>query len=296
MEGENNPLTQSRLCEGSCELVATKLKSLKINRVDLVPEGANSAAFVTLYKGKEGKPMEFEEILEKMKPEHAEVIKSKFAEAEAAKEAAEEELAKAKTCPVCGEKHSPFCVEKANDTSAEGEEPEEEDESEDDVEKETTTTTGGTTSFDEDETLLKSLPEELQSFVAKMRQQKEAAEEVAKAAIARERHAEAVSKATELKALPIATDELVSFIEKSNEETVDMLTAIAKAIDSTVLTEAGSNDSGSFAKSAGDAWAKLESKAAEIAKERGISKAKGMTAAIDEFPELYREYLEGGAN
>ena len=44
--------------------MATKLKSLKINRVDLVPEGANSAAFVTLYKGKEGKPMEFEEILQ----------------------------------------------------------------------------------------------------------------------------------------------------------------------------------------------------------------------------------------
>ena len=271
--------------------MATKLKSLKINRVDLVPEGANSAAFVTLYKGKEGKSMDYEEILEKMKPEHADVIKAKFAEIEAAKAEVEEELAKAKKCPVCGEEHTPFCVAKADEPPADEDAP---DDEENGVAKETKTE--GTVSFDEDETLLKSLPEELQSFVAKMRQQKEAAEEVAKAAIARERHAEAVAKANDLKALPVATDELVEFIEKANEETVDMLSAIAKAIDSTVLTETGSNDSGSFSKSSGDAWAKLEEKAAEIAKERGITKAKGMSAAIDEFPELYREYLEGGAN
>ena len=278
MEGENSPLTQSRLCEGSCELVATKLKSLKINRVDLVPEGANSAAFVTLYKGKEGKSKDYEEILEKMKPEHADVIKAKFDEIEKAK--AEAEAARDEA------------IAKAAEDAAADEDPEDEEEPVDKAD----TKTEGTTSFDEDETLLKSLPEELQSFVAKMRQQKEAAEEVAKAAIARERHAEAVTKANELKALPIATDELVSFIEKSNEETVDMLSAIAKAIDSTVLAETGTNDAGTFSKSAGDAWAKLESKAAEIAKERGITKAKGMSAAIDEFPELYREYLEGGAN
>ena len=275
--------------------MATKLKSLKINRVDLVPEGANSAAFVTLYKGKEGKSMEYEEILEKMKPEHAEVIKAKFAEvlkekedaeaeAEEAKAEAEKakksECAKADVCPKCG-KNPCVC---------------DDDDSDDKSVDKSDTKTEGTTSFDEDETLLKSLPEELQSFVAKMRQQKEAAEEVAKAAIARERHAEAVAKANDLKALPIATNELVEFIEKANEETVDMLSAIAKAIDSTVLAETGSNDSGTFSKSSGDAWAKLEEKAAEIAKERGITKAKGMSAAIDEFPELYREYLEGGAN
>lgn len=265
--------------------MATKLKSLKITRVDLVPEGANSAAFVTLYKGKEGKPMEFEEILEKMKPEHAEVIQAKLDEVEKAKADAEAELAEA--------------LEKAKETcakAAEDEASDEEEESEEEPVDKADTKTEGTTSFDEDETLLKSLPPELQGFVAKMRQQKEAAEEVAKAAIARERHAEAIAKANDLKALPIATDELVDFIEKANEETVDMLSAIAKAIDSTVLTETGSNDSGSFSKSSGDAWAKLEEKAAEIAKERGITKAKGMSAAIDEFPELYREYLEGGAN
>ncbi len=259
--------------------MATKLKSLKIDRVDLVPEGANSAAFITLYKGKEGKPMEFEEILEKMKPEHAEVIR---AELEKAKKETEEACAKADVCPVCGQDP---CV---------CEEDEEQSSTEEDMSK--AEDNKRTTSFDEDETLLKSLSPELQEYVSKMRQQKEAAEEVAKAAIARERHAEAVNKAAELKALPIAADELVTFIEKSNDETVDMLSAIAKAIESTVLVETGSNDSGSFTASAGDAWDKLEKKAAEIAKERGVTKARGMSIAIDENPDLYREYLEGGAN
>lgn len=270
--------------------MATKLKSLKINRVDLVPEGANSAAFVTLYKGKEGKPMEFEEILEKMKPEHAEVIKSKFAEVLKEKEDAEAEAEEAKAEAEKAKKSE--CAKASEGKASEEEKPEDEEEPVDKAE----TKTEGTTSFDEDETLLKSLPPELQGFVAKMRQQKEAAEEVAKAAIARERHTEAVAKANELKALPIATEELVTFIEKSNEETVDMLSAIAKAIDSTVLAETGSNDAGTFSKSSSDAWAKLEEKANAIAKERGVTKAKGMEFALAEYPELYREYLEGGAN
>ena len=260
--------------------MATKLKSLKIDRVDLVPEGANSAAFITLYKGKEGKPMEFEEILEKMKPEHAEVIKSKLEEVEKAKAEAEAACAEA--------------VAKANEAVAKAEETDETDETEESTEVDKASE--GTASFDEDETLLKSLPPELQGFVAKMRQQKEAAEEVAKAAIAREKHAEAVNKAAELKSLPIDETELVNFIEKSNEETVDMLTAIAKAIDTTVLAEAGSNDTGTFSKSSDAAWAKLEEKAESIAKERSVTKARGMAMAIDEFPELYKEYLEGGAN
>lgn len=275
--------------------MATKLKSLKINRVDLVPEGANSAAFVTLYKGKEGKPMEFEEILEKMKPEHAEVIKSKFAEVLKEKEDAKAEAEEAKAEAEKAKKSE--CAKAAEGDASEEEEPKDEKpKDEKPVDKADDKKTEGTTSFDEDETLLKSLPPELQGFVAKMRQQKEAAEEVAKAAIARERHTEAVAKANELKALPIATEELVTFIEKSNEETVDMLSAIAKAIDSTVLAETGSNDAGTFSKSSSDAWAKLEEKANAIAKERGVTKAKGMEFALAEYPELYREYLEGGAN
>ena len=86
----------SRLCEGSCELVPTELKRLKIDRVDLVPEGANSAAFVTLYKGKEMKSMDATEILSKLKPEHAAVIQAELDSLKKAKEDAEKACEEAK--------------------------------------------------------------------------------------------------------------------------------------------------------------------------------------------------------
>lgn len=225
--------------------------------------------------------MEMEEILEKMKPEHAEVIKAHIAEiekakaeAESARDEAQAELEKANdVCPKCGK--SPCVCE-----------------DDDDVDK----ATEGKTSFDDTETLTKGLAPELAEYIQTLEKQKAAAEEVAKSAIAREKHLAAVAKAAELKSLPIEESQLVSFIEKSSVDTVDMLSAIAKGIESTVLAEVGSDDTGSFAKSANAAWDVLESKAEAIAKERSVSKAKGMSIAIEEHPELYREYLEGGAN
>ena len=277
--------------------MATQLKSLKINRVDLVPEGANSAAYITLYKGKEGKLMEFEEILEKMKPEHADVIKAKFAEIEAAKAEVEEELAKAKECPVCGKAHSPFCVEKATDEDDDDTSEEKPEDEDDDVTKDTKSE--GTASFDEDETLLKSLPPEAQKFISSLNERLAAAEEFAKSAAAREKHAEAVKKAADLKALPIDTDTLVATIEKSDAEFVDILAAIAKGIENTVLVETGSNEAGSFSKSADDAFEAMSQAASKIAKERGVTEARGMALVMEEQPELYKEYLkslEGGSN
>ena len=156
--------------------------------------------------------------------------------------------------------------------------------------------TEGTTSFDEDETLLKGLSPEVKKMFDSMQTRLAAAEEFAKSAAAREKHAEAVSKAADLKSLPVSEDDLVSFIEKSNSDTVAMLEAIAKGIDSTVLSEVGTSDAGTFSKSANTAWQKLEEKADAIAKENNVTKAKGMSMAMDQYPELYKEYLEGGAN
>lgn len=260
--------------------MATQLKSLKIDRVDLVPEGANSAAFITLYKGKEGKLMEFEEILEKMKPEHAAVIKAKLDELEKAKADAEAARDEA--------------TANAEEAAAQDDDPEEEEE----VDK-ADTKNEGTTSFDEDETLLKSLPPEVQEYISGINKRLAAAEDFAKSAAAREKHAEAVRKAADLKALPIEHDLLVSTIEKSTEEFVDVLAAIAKGIEATVLTEVGSNDAGSFSKSAADAFEVMSQEAEKLAKERGVTKEKAMSLVMDEKPELYKAYLnslEGGAN
>ena len=58
------------------------LTNLVVDRVDLVDEGANSAAFIELYKRKE-KDMNFSEILSKLKPEHAEIVQKHLDEIEA---------------------------------------------------------------------------------------------------------------------------------------------------------------------------------------------------------------------
>ena len=58
------------------------LLGLDIDRVDLCKEGANSEAHILLYKRKETEaPMTYEEVLAKLKPEHAEIIKQAMDEA-----------------------------------------------------------------------------------------------------------------------------------------------------------------------------------------------------------------------
>lgn len=277
----------SRLCEGSCELVPTELKRLKIDRVDLVPEGANSAAFVTLYKGKEMKSMDATEILSKLKPEHATVIQAELDSLKKAKEDAEKACEEAKKA----------CEAAATQTTSGN--PDDEDTKKansNQSQAKPAKATEGTTSFDEDETLTKGLDPQVVAFIDQLKKQKAAAEEVAKEAIAKERHANAVTKAAELKALPIEESQLVAFIEKSNDETVDLLSAIAKGIESTVLSEEGSNTSQTFTKSSSAAWEKIEKEAQRLASERGVTVAKATGMVISEQPELYKEYLEGGAN
>lgn len=284
----------------------TELKRLKIDRVDLVPEGANSAAFVTLYKGKEMKSMDASEILEKLKPEHAEVLKSAFAELEKQKKQAEEEAAAAKkeaadakaeaakkpagescAAPAKDGEAKKACGEK---TEKKGEQPVNGKPSDAAKAKE------GTTSFDDTEALTKGLDPQVAAYIEQIKKQKEAAEEAAREAIAKERHMNAVNKAAELKALPIAADELVSFIEKSSDETVDMLSAIAKGIEGTVLSEVGKSTDKTFSASSSDAWARIEKAAEKLAVERNVSVAKATGMVIKEQPALYKEYLEGGAN
>lgn len=280
----------SRLCEGSCELVPTELKRLKINRVDLVPEGANSAAFVTLYKGKEMNLMGFDDLMAKLKPEHADVIKAHMEELEKKASAAETDAAAAKAAAEDAKREADEANTRANNAEAETKK----------AKAEAEKALEGTTSFDEDEQLKKSiegLDPAIQEYISTINKQKETAEMAAKAAIEKERHAEAVSKAEELKALPVEKERLVEFVEKSSTETVDMLTAIAKGIEATVLSEAGSTaKQQTFAKSSNAAWEAIEKKSELIAKEKGITKEAATAEVISTEPELYREYLEGGAN
>jgi len=262
------------------------LDDLIVNRVDLVDEGANSAAFIELYKRKErSDKMELKDIIAKMIPEHAAVVQSEIdnlssevtkakesvaaltIERDSAKEALEkvmgdlktanEELAKAK---------AELEALKANDAAS------------------------------NEEDIIKAMPEEARALYAKMKAQKEAAEEAIRKAKEAEAQATAIAKAAELKAIPIEQNKLVGILKGASPELLEVLTTINSAIESTVLGEVGKRSPGQASSSSEEAWAKIEAKAAEIAKAKGISKAKAISQTVEENPDLYKEYLQGGAN
>lgn len=286
--------------------MAYELLDLVVDRVDFVDEGANSAAFIELYKRKEtSKPMDFEEILSKMKPEHADVIRgiieAKDADLSKARgdlEVAQqsladtgvelstvrEELAKANTEIGVLKAKNDFC-------DCDGE-------ADDDGKCKTCGKPKKSAAFDETETL-KSMPEPARSLFMKMRAQKEAAEEEVRKANAEKAEAAAVAKAATLKALPVEQEKLVGILKSCSQEVVDLLTTINGAIEATVLDEVGKNRGNGAAtggsRTSDEAWDKLEKKAEEIAKRDSITKEKAMAIALSENPELYREYLNGGA-
>lgn len=253
------------------------LEDLVVDRVDLVDEGANSAAFIELFKRKEHCKMDINEILSKMKPEHASVIQGALDTAAAD-------------------------LKKSNDERDEAinerdEARRERDEASDELkqtkeELEATKANNNAAAFDETETI-KSMPAEVRSVFEKMKLQKETAEEELRKSKEAEKTAEAISKAKELKAIPYEQDKLVDIIKNADPAVLDLLAVVNAAIEGTVLDEVGKSATGT---SSADAWAKIENKADEIAKRDSITKAKAISVAIKENPDLYKEYLKGGAN
>lgn len=284
------------------------LEDLVIDRVDLVDEGANSAAFIELYKRKErSATMDIKEILSKMKPEHSAVIQTELDKLSGEVTKAKEDLATVTTeCSTAKQD-----LEKAKEDLKAANEGKEKAESElealkakesEECECDGEADENGMckvcgkpkkkAAFDEEETL-KSMPAAARAMFIKMRTQKEAAEEEVRKAKDAEAQAEAVAKAAELKALPIETDKLIGVLKNCSAEMVDVLTTINAAIEGTVLDEVGKSNPGS---KGADAWAKIEAKADEIAKRDSVTKQKAVSIAIKENPELYKEYLQGGAN
>ena len=284
------------------------LEDLVIDRVDLVDEGANSAAFIELYKRKErSATMDIKEILSKMKPEHSVVIQAELDKLSGEVTKAKEDLATVTTeCSTAKQD-----LEKAKEDLKAANEGKEKAESElealkakesEECECDGEADENGMckvcgkpkkkAAFDEEETL-KSMPAAARAMFIKMRTQKEAAEEEVRKAKDAEAQAEAVAKAAELKALPIETDKLVGVLKNCSAEMVDVLTTINAAIEGTVLDEVGKSNPGG---KGADAWAKIEAKADEIAKRDSVTKQEAVSIAIRENPELYKDYLQGGAN
>lgn len=245
------------------------MTDLVIDRVDLVEEGCNSAAFIRLYKSR-GEKMSYESILKSLKPEHAEVIEAEMAKAKEALDTANQTI-----------------TEKSAEIEDLAKKLEEAENKEDETAK--------ATSFDETE-VIKAMPEQAQQLFAKMRAQKEAAEEELRKSKEAEAEADAINKANALKSLPVEQSALVAFI-KENPNTFDMLSSIAAAIDGAVFNEVGKSREGEqFENTADGAWGEIEKEAKAIAEAENMTQQAAIAAVIKRKPELYQKYLEGGAN
>lgn len=290
-----------------------ELIDLVVNRVDLVDEGANSAAFIELYKRKENKePMDFEAILKSLKPEHASVVQGVIDTRDADLKKAREDLqaANQSLTDVQGQlKDANDALAKAKaelDTLKAKEYCECDGEEDDDgmckacgkPKKKACGESKKSAAFDETETL-KSMPEPARALFLKMRAQKEAAEEQVRKNNEEKAEAAAVAKAASLKAIPVEQSKLVGILKSCTPEVADLLSTINTAIETTVLDEIGKN-AGNGASSGNpttsdEAWTALEKKAQEIAKRDNITVEKAMGTALSENPDLYRKYLNGGA-
>lgn len=252
---------------------------LLVSRVDLVDEGANTAAFIKLYKRKEQDTnMTIDEILAKMQPEHAEVITKAMADAKAevpagvetALEESQEELKK----------------EQAKFQSAFDEL---------DTMKRAAEVAKGKPDFEE---VLKGLEPAAQEVMKSLLLAKEAAEAEVRKAKQKELQDEAVAKAKELTHLPVEQEKLVEVLKTAPQDVLDIFKAVNKLIeDGGVLEEVGKRgDQGGSPGDAQQAWAQIEKKADEIAKRDNITREKAVGIAVRENAELYKAYLDGGAN
>lgn len=293
----------------------TLLENLVIDRVDLCDEGANSAAFIELFKRKGCDDMGVQDVIEKLTPEHSKIIQDAIDEFKAEISA----ITKGRDDAVASFYSTKKELDEATARLEEVEKMLAElkkaaDEQEDDEDTQDGSGAGhpagcncpscmaekdrkssGNASFDQTETF-KNMPKEVQEYLNTIKAQKEAAEAELRKSREEAAEAEAVAKASALKAIPYDNAKLVAIIKTATPELLELLEIVNAAIEGTVLGEVGKSAVNSDGAASADAWAKIEAKADELAKTASISKAKAVSRVISENPDLYREYLEGGAN
>lgn len=214
--------------------------------------------------------MDFNEIISKLKPEHAEIIQAEIAKAKA--EVPAEVATELSDTKEALEK-SKAELEKIKEEVKKSKEPAQEE------------------NFEE---ILKNLDPAVQKVFKSLQAQKEAAEQVAKQLTEQKEEEEAIAKAEALKALPVEEDKLVQVVKGISDDVYEILKSAAKVLEeSEIFKEVGK---GKGEASSADAWSRIEKKAGEIAKRDGITVEKAISVVINENPELYKEYLNGGAN
>lgn len=265
--------------------MATKLKNLVITKVALVDEGSCSAAHIKLYKRKEGgdSNMKFEDIMKALTAEQQEVVKAEIEKAKCAgKEESKAELEKATED-----------LKAANEAKEAAETGKAEAETELAKMKEANNKT--------EEDILKNVDPAVRAILEKSRAQAAAAEAAVKKMRDEQETAEAINKAKELSNLGAKEDELATVLKSlkaTDSKLFDTVFGIMKSANAVIekgaaFSELGSNHEGEDnVKKAADAWNKIEKAAAEIAKNRNITKEAAVSVVIDEQPELYKSYLD----
>lgn len=272
------------------------LLDLEVNRVDLVEEGSNSEAFIKLYKRKEScDNMTLNEILEKMKPEHAAIFNEAITKAkEEAVTAITEELTKSKA-------DLEVATSEVTKTKAEL------DALTVEVTKTKEDLTKATTDLEaiakakadaeknlSEEEVIKSLDPAVQEVFKSMKAQKLAAEEVVKNLQEKQLNEEAIAKSKEIQCLPADETKLVEIAKSATAEVFEILKAASKALETAGIFK--SVGTGKEVSGGTNAWEKIEKKAEAIAEEQKVTIQKAIATVIRTEPALYKEYLDGGMN
>lgn len=259
------------------------LVDLVIDRVDLVDEGANTAAFIELYKRKEqSESMDMNAIIAKLQPEHAQVVQKAFDTLTEERDNALAEITK-RDETLSGLQQECAVLKAATPCDCDGEA------GEDGICKACGRLKKAAT-FDEEE-VLKAMPEAARTLYMQMKDQKAAAEAELLKAKEAEKEAAAIAKAASLKALPIPTEDVTRLIKKfDDDEFFGTLQTINNAIESSVLTEVGK----ATPKQPGvaDPWEAIEEAAAIIKTRDNVTQEKAIATAIKESPKLYAQYLK----
>ena len=276
------------------DIMPNLLLDLEVYRVDLVEEGSNSEAFIKLYKRKEScDNMTLNEILEKIKPEHAAIFNEAIAKAkEEAVVNVTEELKKSKA-------DLEVAISEVAKTKAEFEAlTVEVTKTKEDLTKATTDLEAiakaklETEKNLSEEEIIKSLDPVVQEVFKSMKAQKLAAEEVVKNLQEKQLNDEAIAKSKEIKCLPVDEAKLVEIAKSASTDVFDILKAASKALETAGIFK--SVGTGKEASGSTGAWEKIEKKAAEIAELEKITIQKAITNVIKSEPALYKEYLAGG--
>lgn len=272
------------------------LLELEVNRVDLVEEGSNSEAFIKLYKRKEScDNMTLNEILEKMKPEHAAIFNEAITKAkEDAVAPITEELTKSKADLEVATSEVAKIKSELDALTVEVTKTKEDlTKATTDLEAITKAKADAEKNLSEEE-VIKSLDPVVQEVFKSMKAQKLAAEEVVKNLQEKQLNNEAIAKSKEIQCLPVDAAKLVEIAKSATTEVFEILKAASKALETAgIFKPVGS---GKETIGGTGAWEKIEKKAEAIAELEKITIQKAIATVIRTEPALYKEYLDGGMN